>query len=161
MTKGAIDGSHCCRYSECAPSSLFSSFFPAIVHQVQGMTCVPDRLLQQAGRLQTLNEISRAVSATLDLHTLYDTIYQQVGRVMDTTLFFIALLGADGRAIELPYSREDGDLILDQTGPRGNSVTRLVIESGEALLFNTDREYQRYAFEYGLRALSVGDMEQD
>jgi diguanylate cyclase (GGDEF)-like protein len=117
----------------------------------------PDLLRQQADRLQTLNEISHVVSATLDLRTLYDTIFEQVGRVMDTTLFFIALLRSDGRTIDLPYACEDGELTLDQLGPPGESVTRLVIESGKPLLFDTDADYERYARDHGLPALFVGD----
>jgi len=37
--------------------------------------------LQQADRLQTLNEVGRAIASTLDLQTLYETTYQQIGRV--------------------------------------------------------------------------------
>ncbi len=37
--------------------------------------------LQQADRLQTLNEVGRAIASTLDLQTLHETSYQQIGRV--------------------------------------------------------------------------------
>ena len=89
----------------------------------------------QAHRLQTLNEISRAVSSTLDLQTLYDTIYSQISRVMDTSLFFIALRKSARDPVQLPYMRDHGTLELNQALPQGATVTTLVIEAGEPLLF--------------------------
>src|SRR5438309_3369229 len=94
-------------------------------------------LLQQTDRLKTLNEISRVVSATLDLHTLYDTIYQQVSRVMATTSFFIALRRSQRDIMAIPYFREADKLDLDDEVPYEDSVTTLVIERGVALLFHT------------------------
>jgi PAS domain S-box-containing protein len=52
------------------------------------------RLFQERGRriteLAILNEIGRAVSSALDLTELLETIYQQVGRLFNTTDFYIA-----------------------------------------------------------------------
>jgi diguanylate cyclase (GGDEF)-like protein len=111
----------------------------------------------QNDHLQTLTEISRVVSATLDLRTLYDTIYQQIGRVTDTTVFYLALHQPYRNIIELPYFREEGKLFLDQALPYGNSTTSLVIERGRPLLFHTLSAYQRYAERNGLPEILVGD----
>jgi len=111
----------------------------------------------QNDHLQTLTEISRAVSATLDLRTLYDTIYQQIGRVTDTTVFYLALHQPYRNIIELPYFREEGRLFLDQAFPYGNSTTSLVIGQGRPLLFHTLSAYQRYAERNGLPEILVGD----
>ena len=69
--------------------------------------------LDQTSRLQTLNEIGRVVSASLDLRTLYDTIYHQIGRVMDTSEFFIALYRPDRPVLEIPYHPELGTIYFD------------------------------------------------
>jgi len=112
--------------------------------------------LQQADRLQTLNEIGRAVSSTLDLQTLYETIYQQIGRVMDTSQFFIGLHRPERGTIELPYLREQGALLVDQELLGGSSVTGLVIERGVALLFNSLEEYQLFGMMNGLKEITLG-----
>ncbi len=112
--------------------------------------------LQQADRLQTLKEIGRAVSSTLDLQTLYQTIYQQIGRVMDTSQFFIALHRPERGTIELPYLREQGALLVDQELPGGSSVTGLVMERGVALHFNSLEEYQLFGMMNGLKDIVLG-----
>ncbi len=115
----------------------------------------------QAHRLQTLNEISRVVSSTLDLQTLYDTIYSQVSRVMDTSLFFIALRKSERDVLQLPYMRDHGHLKLNQVLPRGATVTTLVIDVGKPLLFYNDSEYQNYARSNALPEVFVGDTESE
>lgn len=122
-------------------------------------TPYPERLIGQTDRLQTLNEIGRVVSSTLDLNTLYDTIYQQVGRVMDTEHFFIALYRPERNVLDVPYLREEGVLFVDQVIPWGNSVTSLVIQRGTPVLFDSDEEYTAYADEHGLQPGFVGDKE--
>ncbi|MGI8968343.1 MAG: diguanylate cyclase [Chloroflexota bacterium] len=112
--------------------------------------------LRHHDRLQTLNEIGRVVSATLDLHALYETIYEQIGRVMDTSQFYIALLQADGEYLHLPYYREEGQLYPAELLPFGGNVTSLVIQRGEPLLFPTDDDYVQYAGENGVPDISVG-----
>jgi len=109
-----------------------------------------------ADRLETIAEISRVVSATLDLNILYDTIYQQIGRVMDSSQFFIALHRADRTELEIPYIREDGRLSLDQSLPYGGNITSLVIETGTPLLFHTDDDYERFAAQHGLETGYLG-----
>jgi hypothetical protein len=107
--------------------------------------------------LQALAEISRVVSATLDLATLYDTIYQQVGRVMDTTRFFIALYRPERGVFEIPYHREENELFVDQEVPLGSSVTSHVVMHGTALLFNSEDGYTRFAEDNDLPQLYLGE----
>lgn len=118
-------------------------------------TAPPEALLQQTDRLQTLNEISRVVSGTLDLRTLYDTIYEQIGRVMDTSQFFIALKRR--LVVEIPYLREEGKLHLDLDYPYVDTVTTRIIDSGVPLLFHTPEEFAEYSRRNGLPELIVGD----
>lgn len=117
----------------------------------------PERKFDRHDRLQTLNEISRVVSATLDLGTLYDTIYEQVGRVMDTTQFFIALHRPARNSLEVPYLREYGRLSVGLEVEYDDSVTTRVIRSGIPLLFHTSEEFAQYARDNGLPELFVGD----
>ncbi|HEX8917165.1 MAG TPA: GAF domain-containing protein, partial [Chloroflexota bacterium] len=102
-------------------------------------------LLQQTQRLHTLNEISRVLSSALDLGTLYETMYQQVGRVMDTSQFFVALHRPEQKVIEIPYLRESGKLSLNLEVPYGNTVTSTVISRGVPFLFHTPEGFLVYA----------------
>jgi two-component system cell cycle response regulator len=108
-------------------------------------------------RLAMLSEISRSVSATLDLQALYDTIYREISRVMDTTLFSLALYDGEHASILLPYIREEGKLFVDQRVPFGNNVTSLVIQRGLPLLFHSHAEYRQFAADNGLPPLNVGE----
>jgi diguanylate cyclase (GGDEF)-like protein len=108
-------------------------------------------------RLQMLNEISRVVSSTLDLRTLYNTMYEQISRIMDTSMFFIALTESEGSVAALPYVREFGELSLDMPCPATPSVTNYVFERGKPLLFHTNEQYRQFASENGLPAIVMGD----
>lgn len=106
-----------------------------------------------------LNEISRALTSRLDLHDVYDTIYEQISRVMDTSMFFLALATKDNQA-HLPYIREYGDLSKDVSPPAGRSVTTHVFEMGQPLLFHTSEQYELYAIGHGLPVIILGDESQ-
>ena len=116
---------------------------------------------RQTDRLQTLNEIGRVMSSTLDLHTLYETIYQQIGRVMDASQFFLALLREDEGGIAVPYLREEGTLLLDQVMPGGPSMTGTIIATGIPILFHTTAEYEERLRAVGLAASIVGEKDSE
>lgn len=108
-------------------------------------------------RLDTLSAISRAMSATLDLRALCETIDREIGRVMDATLFSIAILEANGTTLWLPYVREEGRVFRDARLPYGDNVTSVVIREGQPLRFHTHREYRQFAERHGLPVLNVGE----
>jgi diguanylate cyclase (GGDEF)-like protein len=118
-------------------------------------------LRRQTDRLETLNEIGRVMSSTLDLQTLYETIYQQIGRVMDASQFFIALHREEEGIIEVPYLREEGALTLDQVVPFGESMTSTIIRTGTPILFHTTEEYDGRLRAFGLAASIVGEKDSE
>jgi diguanylate cyclase (GGDEF)-like protein len=111
----------------------------------------------QNQRLKTIQEIGRAVASTLDLGTLYDTIYDQIGRLMDTRIFFVALHRPARGLIEVPYMREESELLPHQEMPFGASVTSLVIERGTPVLFNTLAEYEHFGRANSLDDITIGE----
>jgi diguanylate cyclase (GGDEF)-like protein len=124
---------------------------------VQELDIAPDARLDQDERLRTIQEIGRAVASTLDLGTLYDTIYEEIGRLMDTRIFFVALHRPTTDTIEVPYMREQRKLLPHQELPFGGSVTSLVIERGTPVLFNTLAEYQHFGRANGLQDVTIGE----
>ncbi|HEX6510623.1 MAG TPA: GAF domain-containing protein [Chloroflexota bacterium] len=116
---------------------------------------------QEAARLQTLNEIGRVMAATLDLPTLYETIYQQIGRVMDTSQFFLALACETEGVIAVPYLREEGALLLDQTMPAAGSLTAVIIQQGQTIRFDSTAEYEEVARHHDLAGSLVGTQDSE
>src|SRR5947209_19457004 len=97
------------------------------------------------GRLETLSEISRAVSSTLDLRHLYDVIYQQVGRVMDTSQFFIALHQPGSDVIDVPYLQEEGILLLDKQFAYGDNTSTILLNTGDPMPFTATYDHDGFA----------------
>lgn len=96
------------------------------------------RLFQERERrireLDALNQMAQAVTSTLDLPTLLRTVYEQTGRLMDTTNFYIALYDEEKDEIAFPFvidpeGREDWE-------PRkgGEGLAGHVVRSGQPLL---------------------------
>ena len=115
----------------------------------------------ESDRLQLLGEISRVVSSTLDLRVLYDTIYEQVGRVMDTAHFFIALCDEAANTIDLTYHRENGRLCPPRVFPLANSLTAMVIQRDDPVLVNSEREYAALVLANGLPSITIGEDESE
>lgn len=120
----------------------------------------PPAHISEMQRLQMLNEIGRCLSARLDMRNVYDTVYEQLSRVMDTSMFFLAMKDEDLDKAHLPYVREFGRVSLDLTTPSGRSVTTHVFELGQPLLFHTAEQYERYAVGHGLPVIVLGDESQ-
>ena len=97
-------------------------------------------LFQQTTRriaeLRVLNRMAQALSATLELDELLETVYRQVSRLMDATNFFIALYDEEKHEITFPFvvdpeQREDWS-------PRrgGEGLTGRIVATGEPLLLS-------------------------
>jgi len=113
--------------------------------------------VSETRRLRLLHEIAGVLSSTLDLRSLYDTIYDQISRVMDTSMFFVALAPSRGSTVTIPYVREFGHLTLDIEAPEAHSVTTHVFERGRTLLFHTAEQYEQFAENNGLPIIIMGD----
>jgi diguanylate cyclase (GGDEF)-like protein len=113
--------------------------------------------VSETERLQMLNEVSRALNSRLELHDVYDTVYERISRIMDTGMFFLAFRMSEGDRAHIAYLREFGNLSLDVTTPPGRSVTTHVISLGQPLLFHNPHQYERYAMSHGLPVIRLGD----
>ncbi|HSJ55778.1 MAG TPA: GAF domain-containing protein, partial [Anaerolineae bacterium] len=89
---------------------------------------------RRIGELAVLNEVSRAMGATLDLDQTLEIVYQQASRLVDATNFYIALYNGERDEITFPF-------VVDPEGredwsPRkgGRGLTGRVIAAGEPLL---------------------------
>ena len=92
---------------------------------------------QRIEQLNALNEMSQAISSTLELDELLGVVYRQVSRIVDTTNFYIALYDEEEEEISFPFvvdpeQREDW-----HPRRKAEGLTGTVIESGKPLLLPT------------------------
>lgn len=83
-----------------------------------------------------LNKIAYAVNTTENLNELFKEIHQHLGKVVDTTNFYIALYNKEKDIIELPYYVDEKDEITEF--PPGKTLTAYVIKNDKPLLATID-----------------------
>ena len=102
--------------------------------------------LQYANQVtQTLYGIANAVNTTSSLEDLYRLIHHSLGRVMDVTNFFIAMVNQKGKTLFFPYHVDIED---DDFGPitdfdTHNSLTGMVVLKKNPLLLKKEELRQR------------------
>ncbi|MBC8450774.1 PAS domain S-box protein, partial [bacterium] len=82
--------------------------------------------------------VASAAHTTEDMDELYETIHTELGKVLNTENFFIALYESDTDTITLPYFLDQNDQGIYGSFPAGRSLTANVIHNDRALLL--DRE---------------------
>ncbi|HYX10096.1 MAG TPA: PAS domain S-box protein [Bacteroidales bacterium] len=88
---------------------------------------------KRSGLIQdTLYNISQAVNNTIDLKELISKIQTLLGRIIDTTNFYIALYDREKDTLSLPYFIDSKDKFEDI--PAGKTLSAYVIKSGKSLL---------------------------
>ena len=95
----------------------------------------------------TLLEISNAVMTAKDLVDLYRTIHISLGRVLDVTNFFIALVDSEAKRIHFPYYVDEYDDFAGMTEMAldTNSMTSIVVQRGAIVIFDEEDIRQRVA----------------
>jgi len=97
----------------------------------------------QSERLQqVLYNISKAANSAISLNQLYKTIHQELGNIIDTTNFYIALIDEKEDKIFFPYhvdEKDDNFPIVNFS--TANTLTAYVIKNGQPLL-NDNNQYK-------------------
>lgn len=83
-----------------------------------------------------LYNIANAVNTTKDLSELFKSIKEELGTVLDTTNFFIALYYKQTDTISLPYHVDEKDQFTSV--PARRTLTAYVIKGGKSLLATAD-----------------------
>jgi len=91
---------------------------------------------------QVLYNISKATSSTISLEQLYPIIHKELGTIIDTTNFYIALVDEKKDSIFFPYhvDEEDDDFPISNFST-SNTLTTYVIKTGQSLL-NDSNQYK-------------------
>ncbi len=91
---------------------------------------------------QVLYNISKAANSPISLKQLYRSIHKELGTVIDTTNFYIALVDEKEDKIFFPYhidEKDDNFPILNFS--TSNTITAYVIRTGKSLL-NDTKQYK-------------------
>jgi len=96
---------------------------------------------------QVLYNISKAANSPMSLNQLYKSIHKELGTIIDTTNFYIALVNEkEGKAF-FPYHVDEKEDDFNPQELKGNkSLTCYVIKNGSSFLlnFNTIKELIKY-----------------
>ena len=81
---------------------------------------------------QVLYQISSAVHTTKNINEISEVIQQELGAILDTKNFFIALYNKKDDTISLPYIKDEMDHF--ETFPAGKTCTAYVIRNDRSIL---------------------------
>ncbi len=118
-----------------------------------GMAVENSYLVQQTSRrseeLRILNDIGRALSSTLDLDSLLERIYSEVGRLMDVDSFFIAFHEPKTQEIRYEIEVAGRKRVPKRSRPATNHLVEYVLRTRQPLLIRERyfEQTQRLGFE--------------
>ncbi len=95
----------------------------------------PERRIEQ---LSVLTEVGQALGSSLRIDDLLEKIYQQVSRLMDTSLFYVALYDPVGDIISFPLAREGGQPWTLESRKARHGLTEHIIRTCQPLLIASD-----------------------
>lgn len=104
--------------------------------------------------LQTISDVSRAISNETDPNHLYQVLYEQISTVFgqDTT-FTIALFDKQNKKIEIPFLHENGTFSSLDPIPLGEGLTSHIIQTKKPLLLQQNIEQK--AHELGAKIIGT------
>jgi diguanylate cyclase (GGDEF)-like protein/putative nucleotidyltransferase with HDIG domain len=109
----------------------------ALGHQI-GMAVENSYLIQQTSRrteeLHILNEIGRALSSTLESDALFEKIYSEMRRLLDTNNFYIAFYDSARDEIRFELEVSDGVRLPKRSRPAGNHLSEYLIRTRQPVL---------------------------
>lgn len=110
---------------------------------------------RRVAELQSINAVGQAITATTSLSQLVDLIRREVGRVIDTASFYIALYDSTTHQINFPIFYDKGEPISPGPIPAGSGVTGHIFTGRRPLVLNTPEDLRALGIQaYGNTAQS-------
>ncbi len=107
------------------------------IEKIQAQEDIQKRLAE----VQTLWNISQAISLENDLSTLYSVVHTQAEKVMGKfSSFAILLYDEQNSMIQVPYIIEEGKNLDIKAFPLGEGLTSIVLTTGKPLLIDENVE---------------------
>ena len=118
-----------------------------------------DQTQARAEELAVLNEMSRQLTATVDVNTITRNIYLFTSRLIDTSTFFIALYDEATDTIEFPLATEENQEIKIKSRKKGQGLTEYVLNQRESLHLHEDVE--GWLRSQGVELIPIGREEEE
>jgi GAF domain-containing protein/ActR/RegA family two-component response regulator len=114
-----------------------------------------DQSQARAEELAILNEMSRVLTNLRETETIIESIYEFTSRLMDTTIFHIALYNEERDELSMPFVIINGKKA--QVAPRslGNGLSDHIIRTQNHLLFNANVIEEMQAI--GIEVIHMGE----
>jgi GAF domain-containing protein len=124
----------------------------AAVHRAQLL----DQTRQRVEEMESLYEIGATMASKLDIEQVLEIIYEQAGRIMDTSAFFVAVYDADSDTLHFSLVYDRGERVepFAVRLAENRGLTAYVIRSGQPLLI---RNWETEWHELPVEPLVVGD----
>ncbi|HWQ08816.1 MAG TPA: ATP-binding protein, partial [Holophaga sp.] len=103
--------------------------------------------------LSVLLEISRAISETIELEPLLETVHREVGRIFDTKNFYVATHEKGSDEWEWTYHIENGERLPPSRHRLERGVTGHILRTGQSLRFCSELECHLFMEQQGFQGL--------
>ncbi|MDP8269069.1 MAG: PAS domain S-box protein [Candidatus Tenebribacter davisii] len=107
------------------------------ISEIAVMQDITERIQAEKIRLVQYN-ISNAVNTTKNLEELYKIIHQELGKIIDTTNFYIALYNEKTDMVYSPYFISKKTNINQPAEMRKNGVSKYIINNARSLFLTED-----------------------
>lgn len=98
-------------------------------------------LQSRVNELQTITQVSQAISAETDVYQLYHILHQKVMQVMGSDVgFLVANYSSKDNLVRFPYIYENGELLSIEPFPLGEGLTSHLIKTRQPLMMVKDTE---------------------
>lgn len=99
-----------------------------------------DQTQIRAEELAVLNEMSRQLTATVDIDVITRNIYLFASRLIDTSTFFIALYDDKTDLLNFSFATEENQEVTISDQVQSQGLTKYIIENRESLLISENIE---------------------
>jgi PAS domain S-box-containing protein len=100
--------------------------------------------------LSALNEIARAASSELELHSMLETVHRELGRVLDASNFFVGTVEPTGDSWTMQYKVEGGKRAAIVSHPMSFGLAGHIMRSHRGLLFKNVRDKAAFVAHAGI-----------
>ena len=120
------------------PFLLFSLALVAVSLIARNLAYSRQRLERRVNELDSLRAVGRALSASLELTTILQAVYDQVSQLMPARNFCIALCDGDMDEVSFPLSVEGGQQVQKPSRQLGKGLTEYVLRTQSPVLIERD-----------------------
>lgn len=117
---------------------LFAALLIAVSLITRRSSLIQKGLERRLTELHSLQVVSEALSTSLDLFTILETIQKQVAQLMPADNFFVAFYNADSDEVAFPLVLEDGQKTHWRSRRAGHGFTEYVLRTRAPLLVRRD-----------------------